>query len=307
MSNPALKQLGLSNNDRVVVFHADDIGNTHASVEAYRQLLGNSPLSSASTMVPCPWFPAAAQLFQEKHAHPAIDVGVHLTLTCEWDALRWGPISAADETSGLLDEEGYFHRTVEPVYENPHAAAVLTELQAQVVRAKAAGIDVTHIDTHMGSLFCPRHMGAYAQLGYEQNVPALLLGTSAEQLMGMGYNTDTAEKIAGFSQQLAARGMPLFDGVSYLPLGEKQGAAERFEYAKQLLDSVPTGLYYFIIHPAVDTPELRATAGDWEARVADCNLFLSSEWQQVVEASGVHVLGMKRLRTLLQENKQASS
>jgi hypothetical protein len=108
--NPYLSRLGYGPEDRVVVLHADDIGMCHATLPAYVDLLEFGLISSAATMVTCPWFPQAAALCR---AQPEADMGAHLTLTCEWDDYRWGPISTRDYASGLLDAEGYLHRTSE--------------------------------------------------------------------------------------------------------------------------------------------------------------------------------------------------
>src|SRR4051812_42569067 len=104
--NPALKKLGFDANDRVVIFHADDIGMSQAANAALPDLLDFGLLSSAAVMVPCPWFPQAAAFCRD---HPEVDMGVHLTLNCEWEAFRWGPISTRDQESGMLDVQGYFH------------------------------------------------------------------------------------------------------------------------------------------------------------------------------------------------------
>ena len=106
--NPVLKKLGLSDEARVVIFHADDIGMCQASLAAYADLVGVGLISAASTMVPCPWFPATAAFCR---ANPdRVDMGVHITLTSEWADYRWGPTSTCDPTSGLLDADGYMHR-----------------------------------------------------------------------------------------------------------------------------------------------------------------------------------------------------
>jgi predicted glycoside hydrolase/deacetylase ChbG (UPF0249 family) len=122
-------------------------------------------------MVPCPWFPLAADFCRR---HPGVDMGVHLDLTCEWDLYRWGPISTRAPGSGLIDREGYLYRTSEEVQQYGDPEAVSCELQAQVERALAAGIDVTHVDTHMGTVRHAKFIRAYLQLVLRYHVPAML-------------------------------------------------------------------------------------------------------------------------------------
>jgi predicted glycoside hydrolase/deacetylase ChbG (UPF0249 family) len=150
--NPLLRALGFAETDRVAIVHADDIGMCQASVAAFAELADAGLVTSGAVMMPCGWAPAAAAWAR---AHPATDIGVHLTLTSEWDAYRWGPLSTRDPASGLLDADGYFPRTTAAVQAaDPEAAT--RELEAQVARALAAGIDVTHVDTHMGAVNHPR-------------------------------------------------------------------------------------------------------------------------------------------------------
>ena len=96
--------------DRVVIIHTDDIGMCQASVSAFEELWEAGIITSGATMVPCPWFLDAARLCRTS---PDIDMGVHVTLTSEWETYRWGPISTRDPASGLLDSDGYFFRTSE--------------------------------------------------------------------------------------------------------------------------------------------------------------------------------------------------
>ena len=88
--NPVLKKLGFSPGDRVVIIHTDDIGLCQATVDAFADLFDFGLISSGAMMVPCPWFFEAAAFAR---THPAADLGVHLTLTCEYERYRWGPLS----------------------------------------------------------------------------------------------------------------------------------------------------------------------------------------------------------------------
>ena len=122
--NPLLKKMGFSNSDRLVILHTDDIGMCQASLTAFEHLWEFGTISSGAVMVPCPWFPATAQLCRE---NPQIDMGVHATLNAEWGNYRWGPISTSEPESGLIDRDGYFHQWRPAVYENASPAAVATD------------------------------------------------------------------------------------------------------------------------------------------------------------------------------------
>ena len=119
---------------RSIILHADDVGLCHATVAAFAELSEVGAVSSGSIMVPCPAFSAAAE---HCRSHPLVDAGVHLTLTSEWESLRWGPLTGRDAASGLLDGEGFFHRTREAVGELADPLAAAAEMEAQITAALA--------------------------------------------------------------------------------------------------------------------------------------------------------------------------
>jgi len=294
--NPVMGKLGLSDTDRAIIFHADDIGMCQGSLSAYDDLISFGLLSSAATIVPGPWFPGVGMYYRNHPEKGKLDIGVHLTLTSEWERLRWGPISTRDPSSGLMDEDGYFYNNTDDVHAHAELGAVKQELKAQIDRALAAGIDITHIDTHMFSIFHPNLLPFYLELGWQYQVPAFIVRWSANQLVAEGYDAEEAESLAKLIQQAEADEMPLMDYVYMMPL---EPLENRFEHARQVLAEFPTGISYFLIHPVTDSPELRAMAPDWKARVADRELFINEEWLREVEAAGVHVIGWRDLRELM--------
>lgn len=300
--NPILKKLGFAVDDRVVIIHADDIGMCQATLPAFADLVDLGLVSSGAVMVPCPWFPQAAAYCRE---HAWLDVGVHLTLNSEYDSYRWGPISTRDPASGLIDEEGYFHRRQEPVQQQANPAAVQAEIAAQVDRALAGGIDVTHIDTHMGTVAHPKFIPSYVQLAQQHNLPALMLRLDEAGWRAIGLDSEFATFATQFVAQLEEQGVPMLDHLSQeLPLDQHE---DRVEIAKTIFDSLPPGLTHFILHPALDTPELRAIAPDWRSRVADYQAFMSEELRDYVRDTGIHVIGYRALRSLIREGDDYGS
>ncbi len=299
--NPLLKKLGFANTDRVVIFHTDDIGMCQASLAAYADLLEVGIISAAATMVPCPWFPATAAFCRENAAR--VDMGVHLTLTSEWDSYRWGPLSTRDPNSGLLDAEGYFPRRNDAVF----AAAALSttsgfadvaraEIEAQVARAVAAGIDITHIDTHMGSVFHPTLLPLYLETAQQARVPAMLPRLEEAQIRAMGFPAEIAAYLAAQLETLEAAGLPLLDTILSVDLGQPEA---RLEQTLRLLDTLPVGVSYFILHPSKDTPELRGITPDWRARVADYQVFCDEALRAYIAQQGIQVIGYRAVRETL--------
>jgi predicted glycoside hydrolase/deacetylase ChbG (UPF0249 family) len=291
--NPFLRRLGLADDARVVVLHADDIGMCQSSLAAWRDLLDFGVLTSAATMPPCPWFSATAAACRELRDHPCLDMGVHLTLTSEWAGYRWGPLSTADRATGLFDAQGYFHRLAQGVAENANLDAVEAELRAQIERALAEGIDVTHIDTHMLTLFHPRFLPVYLRLGFEYGVPAFMLRDADKVIGWAGLEGEEAEGVRALLAGAEAAGMPLFDHLHVLSLDTHEG---RLDEGLEVLAALPPGLSNVLLHPSRETDELKAIAPDWRCRVADRALYLDQRWRDALTDANVVPVGFRALR-----------
>ncbi|MCS6994799.1 MAG: polysaccharide deacetylase family protein [Anaerolineales bacterium] len=287
--NPFLKKLGFSDTDRVVIVHTDDIGMCQASLTAFEHLWEAGTISSGAVMVPCPWFSSVAQMCRQ---NPQIDMGVHATLNSEWTAYRWGPVSTRDPATGLLDQEGYFHQWQPAVYEQADPGAVAREVEAQLERALSAGIDVTHLDSHMGTVLHPRFIQSYLQAALARGIPPMLPRLEAKGMEGRLSEEEKAV-YAPLLASLEAQGIPLLDGMYGMPLDPE---GDHLEIAKQLLAEAPVGISHFILHPSVDTPELRAIAPDWQARVANYHAFLSPKLKAFLKNEGIHLIGYRALR-----------
>lgn len=295
--NPLLKKLGFSNDDRVVIIHVDDVGMCHASLQAFADLWDAGTISSGAVMTPCPWFPATASWAR---AHPTVDLGVHGTVNAEWDGYRWGPVSTRDRSTGLMDAGGYFHARETEAWAAAEPTAVQAEIEAQVEMALAAGMDVTHLDTHMGTITHPRFVGGYLQTLVRYRLPGLIPRLTAEQFLAQGLAGDaaTAGQFAATARALEDSDFPLLDAVDYLPLDDP---TDQIDLAKRKLSALPPGVSHFLMHPAVDTPELRAIAPDWPSRVANYQAFISRELRDFLRNSGIQVIGYRPLRDLMSQ------
>jgi predicted glycoside hydrolase/deacetylase ChbG (UPF0249 family) len=288
--NPIAKKLGYSDTDRLVIIHTDDIGMCHASVQAFKDLWAFGTITSGATMVQCPWFPAVAQMCRENRA---IDMGVHATLNAEWESYRWGPVSTREQASGLMDTDGYFHQWHPAVYQNAKPEEVGKEVNAQIEKALAAGIDVTHVDSHMGTIMNPLFIQAYIQAAASRKLPNMLPRTTAEGIEMMGISGDELTMYEPIMQQLESMGVPMLEGIVSMPLDQPNG---QMEIAKELLGNLPVGITHFIFHPSIDTLELRAICPDWESRVANYNTFMSDELKKFIEGEDVTLIGYRQIR-----------
>jgi predicted glycoside hydrolase/deacetylase ChbG (UPF0249 family) len=290
--NPFLKRLGFKPDDRVVIPHADDLGLCHSANEAFRRIADRGVVRTGAVMVPCPSFEELAGLAREQGAH--VDVGVHLTLTCEWDVHRWGPVTLRGAAGGLVDDEGCMWRDNASLHANMDPDAAAAELRAQVEKALAAGVDVTHIDTHMGSVLHPSLAPAYLALGSDFRIPALILRFSEGSLSRMGIPKEGAGKLVALVEALERRAeVPVFDAMADLyahPKGDRLA-----EYEAKLRTLRP-GLTHLVYHPAIPGEEIRSIADDWPIRVGDYEAFSSPGLGEAIVKSGVRVIEYRTLR-----------
>jgi len=294
--NPVLKKLGFSNDDRVVIIHTDDIGMCQASVRAFAELWEFGIISSGAIMVPCPWFLEAARFTCET---PKVDLGVHITLTSEWDSYRWGPISTRDPKSGMIDPQGFFYRTSEEAQKFGDPDAVRGEIQAQIERALSSGVPVSHIDTHMGTVASQKFIPSYIQLAVQYRLPLMIMRLDKQDWVAMGLDESTAEFAVQMVTQLEEQGIPLLDRIATLHLNQAKTKEERIVYAEEVIGRLGPGITHFIIHPSVDTPELRAITNDWPCRVADYEAFRSDELRNIIKNLGIQVIGYQPLKGLM--------
>ena len=288
--NAFLQRLGFAADDRVVIIHADDIGMCQATLPAIADLFDAELVSSASTMVPCAWFPETARFCRE---HPAIDMGIHLTLTSEMGPLRWGPISTRDPASGMLDDEGYFYRSTADMQAHGAVPFVMAEVEAQISRALAAGIDATHVDSHMGTVFHPAYIHHYVKTSLQAQLPSFVPRIDNWLLHQPGISASDIAAYEAFFAAIAPHNLPIVDHIVMMPLDRH---ADRVATAQHLFDTLPAGLSYFILHPAIDTPELRAVSPDWRCRAADYQAFCDAGLRRYVRDQGVQVIGWRVIR-----------
>ena len=268
------ERLGFDADDRVVIVSCDDLGMCHATNVATWEALRDGAGTSAGLMVPCPWARDAAGSYRGE------DVGVHLTLNSEWERYRWGPITHAPS---LLDGDGGFPRTIEDLWDHADLDEVRRELRAQVERAILWGFDVSHLDDHMGVLQQrPEFFDVLLDLAVEFRLPLRLLGQSSERVVGFPFRRLAAEEgILSPDHLVVNRGEP---------------ARATFD---RLVGELRPGVTELFVHPAVDTPELRAATPDWAARVDDHALVTAADGlRAALDAAGAKRIGYRALRDL---------
>ena len=259
----------------MVIINADDLGSCHSANVGVFECLATGTVTSATLMVPCPWAREASSRYRGE------DVGVHLTLNAEYELYRWGPITHAPS---LLGGDGGFPSTVEDVWDHADLDEVRRECRAQIERAILWGFDVSHLDSHMGTLqLRPEFFDVYVDLAVEFGLPLRMAGPATERYSGFPARAVAAEAGAVFTDHFRYVG-----GVGTRQTFERDFATLR------------PGVTEFLLHPSVDSAELRSLAtDDWERRVDDYEMICKEDWvRRSLDDVGATLIGYRPLREL---------
>jgi chitin disaccharide deacetylase len=280
------EKLGYHADAKLLIVHADDIGLAQSVNDATISAFTSRGISSGSIMVPCPWFVDFAAYYK---SHPTLDVGIHITLTSEWENYKFGGVLPSTEIPSLLDENGYFYPTTEEVGLHAVPAEAEKEIRAQIDRAIAYGINPTHLDTHMGSVMArPELVQIYMKLGKEYHLPVFL-----PRMLLMSVPEEQREMIK--------KEFVLVDHYFMLGVDGPEASWEE-EYGK-IIDRVAPGLNVMIVHLARDNAEMQAVAINHPAfgatwREKDLNYVQSQTFQDLLKRNSIQLVTWKEIGAL---------
>jgi predicted glycoside hydrolase/deacetylase ChbG (UPF0249 family) len=277
---------------RYLIIHSDDAGMSHAVNVATQAGLESGVVSSASIMVPCPWFKEFAVYAK---AHPQFDYGIHLTLNSEWDNYRWGPVAPSDRVPSLVDAEGFLWDGVGEVVAHAKAEEVRIELKAQIDKALAFGVPLSHLDTHMGAVVSrPDLVEVYVDLAIEYNLPVLFFKQldpeTARELPAL------AERLGAASARLTEKKLPLLDKLLQFYGGKVPELREQLYFDE--IAKVGPGVTQLIIHCGQDGEELRAITDSSPRRDQDRVLFSDPRTRKFIDDQGIQIITWKQFRKM---------
>jgi chitin disaccharide deacetylase len=282
--------LGHPPDARLLIVHEDDVGMNHGANRAFTELSRDGFLTCGSVMVPCPWF---REIADEAAASRGLDLGVHLTLTSEWPHYRWAPISTVSRASGLIDPDGYFWRNCLDLRANVVPEAADAEMRAQIERALQAGIDATHLDTHMGAALVPELAEIYLRLGREYRLPTLLPRRfdSFARVLRLG-------DLSGFDYAALreADDWPDVDEFRMTP-GVPSDQAE--EVYTRLVTTIEPGVTYLALHCNApgEIETIVPPRAHW--RTDEYRLFAGDRFARIAADQGIVTIGMRTVRDAL--------
>jgi len=274
-----------------VVIHQDDVGMCHGANVAFVELSRRGTITCGSVMVPCPWF---TEIAEQAAADPTLDLGVHLTLTSEKAHYRWRPLTAPPASAGLTDATGHLWRDVGSIRRHADPDAVEAELRAQVEQALAAGIDVTHLDAHMGAALAPELGDLYVRLADEHRLPVLLTGSLGAYGPGDHLAGGTEDEYAPLVEAARSAGRAIFDEVRETPWSRRRDEPARSTYESMFAD-LPDGLTFMALHPNAPGELEAIEPATAHIRTAEYELFRGEDWAAWLAAQSFEPVGMRAL------------
>ncbi|SMD06232.1 ChbG/HpnK family deacetylase [Sporomusa malonica] len=279
-----------------LIINADDFG-LHEKInlgiiEGYT----NGCITSTTIMAGAPAFDHATALAAD---YRKLGIGVHLTLVGGY------PTAEPEQISSLVDQEGMFCSKY-PVFLRKFCSAsvrlddVRRELAAQVQKVLAAGIQVTHLDSHQHMHIVPGIIDVVVDIAREFNIPAIRI--PAEPLLFFGGFIPSTGRVIGRSglsilaslARLKARRARL--AVTDHFYGMLAGGSMEELFLLNIINSLPNGTTEIMVHPGQDdtilTPVFpwdyhwqKELAAVTSPRVADC---LKQRKIELVSFAGVN-------------------
>ena len=282
-----LERLGYPPDAKLLIVHADDLGMSHSINRASIKGLESGLVSSASIMIPCPWLPEIADYARK---HPEADLGLHLTLTSEWTRYRWGPILPKERVPSLLDTNGYFYLTETEAAAHIDPKEAEAEIRAQIARAKLLGIQPTHLDSHMGTLY--QTQALFETLFRVARDSKLLIRVSQEWFAEAPFLTS----LLGPDDIVLNTIISIGPGVS--------GEGWSKFYADAIKNLQP-GVTEMIVHLAYDDEEMRGVAfnhPNWgsEWRQRDFQFVTSEGFRKLLQENNVKLVTWREISQRLQ-------
>ncbi len=289
--------------DKYLIINADDFGMCHSANQAVMDLFKSGGITSATIMAPCAW---AYEAVNFAKANPEYAVGVHLTTTSEWGQYRWMPVSGIK--GSLVDSEGFMHHESDEFEKAADIQEVQQEIVAQVEHLKNLGLEPSHLDNHMGSLYgietgrvelAKLAIETAAKYGLPFRFPMTFTDAQFENdMLGIHVDKEMVQQfIGGFSQMGKALGVAMPDYL--LPgdwAGPQRESYENYrEYIYELYRTFEPGVTETYIHPAYESDELKSIAGAWERRCWEYKLFSDPMTKQHIDSLGIKLINYRDL------------
>jgi hopanoid biosynthesis associated protein HpnK len=278
--------------------NADDFGLTsgvnRAIVEAHRSGI----VTSSTLMANAPAFDEAVQIARDS---PKLSVGCHIVL------INGTPITSPTTIPTLVTgRPARFRESLSSVAfcalsHRLQPSEIEAEVTAQIRKIQAAGITVSHVDTHKHTHIFPAILEPVLRAAAACGVPAirkpiearLMPFTLSPRLMKRGLQLQFLRRIAAdFALKVKAAGLRTTDGV----VGIVATGSLRLELFRGLIASLPDGTWELVCHPGYEDDALRATGTRLlGSRRKELELLTSDAARRILEDQAVELMSFQQL------------
>lgn len=293
------QKLGYGADKRVVILHASGAGLCYESNAAVEKSLASGAASSGAVMATCPWFEDFAATVAKQ---PGADVGLTITLTSEHERYRWTAVTTRSEVPGLIDTDGYLRRSVAELVYNTTPQEVARELDAQLNKARAAGLRPTHLTCHQGVVFARSDLAAvYLEAARRHWIPAVVIELTPQRLRqfqdeGFPLDEEMLQLVANYP-------LPKIDDIRMVPVGETY-EAKRESFLKQLAE-LPPGITQFVSRPAVESEAIKRITPAWQNATWDAQLLADPKVKEALAKGGIALTNWREIMHRFEGEKPA--
>jgi predicted glycoside hydrolase/deacetylase ChbG (UPF0249 family) len=280
------ERLGYPRDAKLLIVHADDLGMAHSVNAATIKAFETGLVNSGSIMVPCPWLSEIAAYARN---NPQADLGLHLTLTSEWTSFRWGPVLPGDRVKSLLDKDGYLRLTESEAASTADPKEVELEINAQIEKARALGIQPTHLDSHMGTLYQNKALfEVFLRVARNHKLPVRIAKTWFAR-------TD-------FLPATLTPNDVYIDQI--LDINPTVAANDWARFYSDAIKNLQPGVTEIVVHLAYDDAEMRGATfnhPDWGAawRQRDFDFFTSDVFRKLLQENQIKLITWRELGKLV--------
>ena len=284
------ERLGWKSDDTVLVIELAEGGMSHSVNRGITEVLDKGQAASISTMMTGPWLP---NLMRYARTKTSLDIGVELTLNSEYEAYRWGPVSGKPKVPSLVDEHGYLWKSTALFAAKATPDDVEVEIRAQIERAEAMGISISHLTSHLSALFAKEEFfERYLKVAIEKQIPVLLpagLATYANI-----QNTNLVQMVKKHATRIWNSGLPLVDDM-HTASAQWESGAKKLTFTS-MLHILRPGLTVMVINPAIPTDEFNLIAPNGRSRLADAMAMQDIDLKRVIESRGIIMTNWKEIK-----------
>lgn len=285
---------------KYLIVNADDFGLCQSANEAVFDLFRQNKLLSSTIMMPCRFAKEAVQFSID---NPQYAIGIHTTLTSEWQRKewRWKPLT---NSPSLVDEDGFMWHESDQFAKHAKLREAENEIRAQIDAALEMGMKPSHIDNHMGSL--------YGHQTGRLTLPKMTLRVMGDYGYAYRFYTKTDKRICprgvpypvyAATTRLISAWAKKYNVITpdYLLFPDwtkdlVNGSYENYrDTILKIWTNIPDGVTETYIHPAIASDELKSITNMWWCRDAEYRLMSEDSTHEYLASHGVKMISYRDL------------